>query len=320
MIDDRELLALFGGILGALIVATAASLYLRVKADSSERRALAEDVFVRTRSWWTMCAIFAVAVLTGGLGSILLFALVSFLALREFITVVPTARADHRALFWLFFVIVPAQYWLVWIGWYGLFVVLIPVHAFLFLPVRMVIEGDCQRFLERASKIQWGLMACVYCVSHAPAILMLDLPNHEGETAKLLLYLVVVVEFCDVAQYVWGKSLGRRKIMPTVSPGKTWVGFVGGCLTAAALGAGLWWATPFSPLSSFAIALGVSVLGFCGDVTMSAIKRDSQIKDYGTLLPGHGGVLDRIDSLCFAAPFFFHVVRYGFGSGIRAEF
>jgi phosphatidate cytidylyltransferase len=199
---------------------------------------------------------------------------------------------------------------LVGIDWYGLFSILIPVYAFLFVPIRSALAGDTERFLERTAKIQWGLMVCVYCVSHAPALLMLDLPGFEGRGARLLLFLIVVVQISDVLQYVWGKLLGRHKIAPVVSPSKTWEGFVGGALSATAIGAGLWWLTPYSPRQAALMALLVVLLGFAGGLTMSAIKRDRGIKDYGALIEGHGGILDRIDSLCFAAPVLFHVTRY----------
>lgn len=312
MTIDKELQILFLGTLGLLLLASVIVLFLKRKLNTPEQQRLTENLLARTKAWWIMCVVFVIAVVSGGIGSIVLFCLVSFLALREFITVVPTSRADHRALFWMFFIAVPIQYVLVGINWYGLFVVFIPVYCFLLLPIRMVIAGDCDRFLERSAKIQWGLMACVYCVSHAPALLTLSIPGYVGQNAKLLFFFVVVVELCDVCQYIWGKSIGRHKILPTVSPNKTWEGFIGGCLTAAFIGMGLWWATPFAPWQAFLLALGTGVFGFCGDVTMSAIKRDSNMKDYGELLPGHGGMLDRIDSLCFAAPFFFHMTRYFF--------
>ncbi len=307
MKTDPELMWLFGGILGLLVIATVLAKILKARLGAND---FTQNLMARTKAWWMMCAVFAVAVLSGGVGSLVLFCVVSFLALREFITIVPTARADHRALFWLFFIAVPVQYVLIGVGWYGMFVLFIPVYAFLFLPARMVAAGDCTRFLERAAKVQWGLMTCVYCVSHAPALLKLTIPGFEGQNAKLLLFFTVTVELCDVCQYVWGKCLGRRKVLPSVSPNKTWEGLIGGVLSASVIGLGLWWATPFRPAGAFFMAFGIAVWGFLGDVTMSAIKRDSNTKDYGELIPGHGGMLDRIDSLCFAAPFFFHVTRY----------
>jgi phosphatidate cytidylyltransferase len=264
----------------------------------------------RIRAWWVMCIIFAVAVVSGRIGSVVLFGLISFVALREFITMSPTRRGDHRTLFWAFFLILPLQYYFVAVGWYGMFAILIPVYAFLFVPLRSALAGDTEDFLSRTAKIQWGLMISVFCVSHAPALLMLQIPGYAARNAELLFFLVLVVQLSDVLQYVFGKLLGRHKIVPTVSPNKTWEGFVGGICTASLLGAGLWWITPFTPLRAGAIALLITLAGFGGGLCMSAIKRDRGIKDFGTLIEGHGGALDRIDSICFAAPLFFHVTRY----------
>jgi phosphatidate cytidylyltransferase len=280
----------------------------RVRDDQA--RLVVANLNARIRSWWVMTAVFVAALATGGLGSVILFALTSFFALREFITLTPTHRADHRTLFWAFFVFAPAQYLLVGIAWYGLFVIFIPVYAFLFIPMRSALAGDTEDFLARTAKIQWGLMIAVYCVSHAPALLMLQIPGYQGQGAKLLLYLIVVVQLSDVLQYVFGKTLGRHRIVPKLSPNKTWEGTVGGIATASLVGAALWWTTPFSPMAAGGIAVLVCLVGFAGGLVMSAIKRDRGVKDFGTLIEGHGGVLDRIDSLCFAAPVFFHTVRF----------
>ncbi len=259
-----------------------------------------------------MVFVFGAAMATGGIGSIIMFGLTSFLALREFITLTPTRRGDHRALFWVFFIITPLQYWLLWVNWYGLFIILIPVYAFLFIPVRSAIAGDCEHFLERTAKIQWALMICVYCVSHAPALLSLRIPGYECQNGKLLFFFVLVVQISDVLQYVWGKTMGKRKIAPVVSPNKTWAGFIGGITCATLIGTALWWATPFTPRQAAGMSLAICLMGFAGGLTMSAIKRDRGVKDFGNLIEGHGGVLDRIDSVCFAAPVFFHLTRYYF--------
>jgi phosphatidate cytidylyltransferase len=191
-----------------------------------------------------------------------------------------------------------------------MFSIFIPVYAFLFIPLRTALAGDCDHFLERAAKVQWGLMACVYCLSHAAALLNLEIPGYVRQNAKLLVFLVAVVQLSDVFQYVWGKTLGRHKIAPLVSPSKTWEGFIGGILSASALGAALWRVTPFKPWQAGLISLALTLAGFAGGLVMSAIKRDRGVKDYGQLIEGHGGVMDRVDSLCFAAPVFFHIVRY----------
>lgn len=307
---DKETLALIGGIVGLLAVSSLIGFLLARRVTTESARGVVDNLNARIRAWWIMTAVFSAALATGGIGSTILFGLTSFFALRELVTLTPTRRGDHRTLFWAFFVFAPAQYLLVGIQWYGLFAIFIPVYAFLFIPVRSALAGDTEDFLARTAKIQWGLMIAIYCVSHAPALLMLHVPGHEGEQAKLLLYLIVVVQLSDVLQYVFGKTLGKRKIVPKVSPNKTWEGTVGGIASATLIGTLLWWATPFSPWASMAISLLLCVAGFGGGLVMSAIKRDCGVKDFGTMIEGHGGVLDRIDSVCFAAPLFFHVVRY----------
>jgi phosphatidate cytidylyltransferase len=312
MTYDRQYPWLAAGVVGILTIASVAGLILQRCAKSDAARATVENLNARTRAWWVMVAVFAGAIVTGPAGIVVLFAILSFLGLREFITLTPTRRGDHRSLFWAFFVITPLQYFLVFRWWYGMFAVLIPVYAFLFLPVRSAVAGDCSHFLERAAKVQWGLMACVYCLSHAAALVRLEIPGYSSGGSKLLIYLVAVCQLSDVFQYVWGKTIGRHKIAPAVSPSKTWEGFVGGILTASAVGGALWWITPFTPWQSALISLAVTLAGFAGGLVMSAIKRDRGVKDYGQLIEGHGGVMDRLDSLCFAAPVFFHVVRYFF--------
>ena len=308
MIRDRQTLMLFGGVLALLVVATIVGQLIKLR----RRNAVVDNLNARIRAWWVMSAVFALSLLTGGLGSVILFAVLSFFALREFITLTPTRPADHSALFWVFFIITPLQYYLVATAWYGFFSVLIPVYAFLFIPSRIALSGDSNAFLERSAKIQWGLMVCVYCVSHVPALLMLEIPGYAGKNARLLFFLVVIVQLSDVLQYVWGKLLGRHKIAPVISPSKTWEGFIGGILSATLIGTSLWWAMPFTMWQTMGMAFVITVMGFLGGLTMSAIKRDAGVKDWGSSIQGHGGVLDRIDSICFAGPIFFHLTRYFF--------
>jgi phosphatidate cytidylyltransferase len=306
---DPQLVWAFAGVLGLLALSSLIGLVLKVVIRKPEAQATISNLNARIGAWWIMSAIFALTLVIGPIGSLVLFGLMSFLALREYVTLLPTRRADHRTLFWAFFIFTPLQYFLIGIQWYGMFAILIPVFAFLFVPARLAIAGDTEAFLERASTIQWGLMICVYCLSYTPALLMLQIPGY-GRPAKLMLYLVLVDQLSDVLQYVWGKMLGRHKIAPVVSPNKTWEGFVGGVLSATAIGTALWWMTPFTPVVAAAVSLAITLMGFAGGLTMSAIKRDRGVKDYGTLIKGHGGILDRMDSMCFAAPVFFHIVRY----------
>jgi phosphatidate cytidylyltransferase len=303
---DPQLVWIFAGVFAALVIGSFVGGFLaRVRPSS-----VVDNLNQRIRAWWVMSAIFGGAAMVGPVAQTVLFGIISFLALREFITITPTRAGDHRALFWVFFVITPVQYLLVDARWYGLFSIFIPVYAFLLLPVRSAVSGDCGCFMERAAKIQWALMICVYCVSHAPALLMLEIPGYQGQNAKLLVFLVVVAQSGDVLQYIFGKLFGRHPMLPRVSPNKTVEGMVGGVIAAGILGMGLFWMTPFSPLMALVLALAISLMGTGGGVVMSAVKRDRGIKDYGTCIGGHGGIMDRMDSLCFAAPIFFHLCRF----------
>jgi phosphatidate cytidylyltransferase len=305
--QDTWILA--GGILGILLIASAAGFALRLKVGPAPHPVI-DNLNARIKAWWAMAAIIGLALLAGKGGVVLLFAFVSFVALREFATVTPTRRGDHRALLAAFFVVLPLQYWLVWIEWYGLFSIFIPVYAFLFLPIVAALSGDVRDFMQRTATTQWGLMITVFCISHVPALLTLDIRGYEGRNAFLLVFLILVVQSSDVLQYVWGKLAGRRKIAPELSPSKTVEGFAGGVASAIALGAGLWWITPFSPLQAALLSAAITLMGFLGGLVMSALKRDRGVKDWGAFIEGHGGMLDRIDSVCFAAPVFFHLVRY----------
>jgi phosphatidate cytidylyltransferase len=307
---DPALDRLFALVAIFLLIASVAGLILKKTAKSDKGRATISNLNARVVAWWVMVAILAGALWVGFHGMVVLFGLLSFLALREFLTLTPTNRGDHRALFWTFFLITPFQYYLVWSNWYNLFTILIPVYAFLFLPARSAWAGQTEKFLERTAKIQWGLMICTYCLSHVPAIYMLDIPGYKGRNGSLVFFFLFVAQISDVLQYVWGKLTGKHMIAPLVSPNKTVEGFVGGVLSASLLGMALHGVTPFTALQAGAMSLLITLLGFAGGLVMSAIKRDRGVKDYGTIIAGHGGVLDRLDSICFAAPVFFHVTRY----------
>lgn len=293
-----------------LTLATVIGRVLHLRVARGQAHAVIDNLNARIDAWWVMVLLLAAAFALGAAGVIGLFALLSALALREFVSITYTRRGDHLALALGFFIAIPAQYALVAIGWYGLYSILIPVYAFLLLPIASAVRGDPTRFLRRVAVTQWGLMLCVYGLSHVPALLTLQIPGFDGKQALLIAFLVVVVQASDVLQYVWGKLLGRRRIAPTLSPSKTLEGLVGGVASATLLGAALWWLTPFTPWEAALMALAINVMGFAGGLVMSAIKRDHGIKDWGHLIPGHGGVLDRLDSVLFAAPVFFHLVRY----------
>ncbi len=309
--NTPEGLLTLAGLGVALVLASLVALVLRLRAGP-QPNAMLDNLSARIKAWWVMILLLGGAFLAGRTAVIVLFALVSFFALREFLTLTHTRQADHAAIFTSFFAVLPMQYWLIWRDWYGFFAILIPVYAFLLLPILAVVFGDTNNFMTRAAETQWGLMISVYCISHVPALLTLDIPGYHGRNALLMVFLLIVVQSSDVLQYVWGKLLGRHKIAPALSPSKTVEGFVGGIVSATALGACLWRITPFNPWQAAVMALIVTLMGFLGGLVMSAIKRDRGVKDWGHLIEGHGGMLDRLDSVAFSAPIFFHLTRYFF--------
>ena len=317
-------LVLLGVVLAILAVSTAIGQMLKRQPDSAIHPAVVRTFNSRVQAWWLLCTSVALAFLCGRGATIILFFFVSFWALREFITLTPTRLGDHRALFWVFFVLTPLQYVLVFLGpeMYGLYSIAIPVYGFLFIPARIALSGDYKRFLERAAKIQAALLICVYTLSFAPALLDMDLvqydaegnatPWENGNPAGLLFYFLFIAQLGEVMQYFWSQFLGRHVIAPEINSTRTWEGFCGGIASTTFVGILLWWATPFNYWQSACMAAVIAVLGFAGGMTMSAIKRDRGVQDYGTLVEGHVGVLDRIDSICFAAPVFFHLTKYFF--------
>ncbi len=366
---DAKTLGLFGGVLVVLAIASAVVRLLKRRVDGGLDPAIVETFRHRVWTWWLLLAPLAAALLAGKTLTVVLFGLIAFWALREFITLTPTRPGDHRALFWVFFLCTPLQFVLVGVNrdWflrvfgvesYNVYSILIPVYAFLLIPARIALAGDSKRFLERTAKIQSGLLICVYCLSYTPALLNLQLPHdhpqpvgiqdsrqadglalaasgqldtyqpapaqalvvdehavglkmpHEnaGRKVRLLFFFVLIAQLSDAFQYAWSQLPSRHVIVPAISPGRTWEGLLGSAASVTLVGTALWFATPFAYLWQVAlISLIVSLTSFAGGLTMSAIKRDRGVKDYGTLIEGHGGVLDRIDSLCFSAPIFFHV-------------
>jgi phosphatidate cytidylyltransferase len=254
-----------------------------------------------------MVGIFVIAIALDRRLSIAFFALVSFLALKEYFSLIPTRRADRRVLFWAYLSI-PVQYYWVARGWYGMFIVFIPVWVMLLVSARMVMIGETKDFLRSVGTIQWGLMLMVFAISHIAYLLSLA---PIGDGAALVLFLVLLTQLNDVAQYIWGKSFGRNKILPTVSPNKTVEGLVGGILTTTLLSFLLAPVlTPLDRFDSLAVGLIIGMGGFLGDTTIGALKRDLGVKDAGTMIAGHGGVLDRVNSLTYTAPLFLHFLRF----------
>ena len=296
-------------LMGIVFFLTVATVIGRCLAQNNNNEVMI-NLNQRINAWWVMVAVLVACFIFGTTATLILYALLSFFALREFMTLTPTVRSDYWALVFCFYVAIPVQYLLIGSDWYGLFVMFLPVYGFLLLPAIQALSGDTDGFFERIAKIQWGMMLTIYCLSYAPALLLLGNVEHPGQGLMLLLYLVLVVQLSDVFQYVVGKLFGKHKIAPRVSPNKTVEGFIGGGLMAVALGTGLWWMTPFSMAHAALFSLLIVICGFFGGLSLSAVKRSLGAKDWGTMISGHGGIMDRIDSILFAAPVFFHLVRY----------
>ncbi|MGO9758490.1 MAG: phosphatidate cytidylyltransferase [Roseiarcus sp.] len=312
MNPSHKLYGLIAGVVALLVVASLIGRILRLRVEGEAGAAVIDNLNARVRAWWWMVAMFAAAFLLGRNPTIAMFAVISFFALREFLTLTPTRAGDHGALSLAFFVVIPVQYILIAMNWYGMFSIFIPVYGFLLLPSVSTLAHDTENFLERSAKIQWGVMITVYCISHVPALLLLDIPGHAGENPLLMFYLILVVQMSDVLQYVFGKLFGKTRIAPVVSPSKTVEGLVGGAASAILIGAAMWWITPFTPLQSAGMAAIIVTMGFLGGLVLSAVKRSLGAKDWGAMIEGHGGVMDRMDSVSFAAPIFFHATRYFF--------
>ena len=309
-----HLLWLLAGVGTVLVLASIIGEMLRQRLSPAGDNPVIENLNARITSWWVMVIMLGLAFIAGKPGVVLLFALCSFAALREFLTLTTQNRADHWSLVACFFVILPLQYYFVMIDWYGMYSIFVPVYAFLLLPVASALRGSTKDFLIRVSETQWALMICVYCASHVPALLYLQIPGFEGRNVILIAYLIFVVQLSDVMQYVWGKLIGRTKVAPNLSPSKTWEGLIGGALSATAVGTALWWMTPFSIAEAAGMCLLITIMGFFGGLVMSAIKRDRGVKDWGHLIAGHGGFIDRLDSVIFAAPIFFHITRWAWST------
>ena len=305
-----EIWQLFGGLIITLIIASSIGYGLKFKVGFSTPHAVIDNLNARINAWWVMILIIFAAAALGFYGVIGLFFVISFMALREFLSLLYIRRGDHLALAACFYVILPLQYFLVAIDWFSMFTIFIPVYGFLFLPILSALLGDTAHFLDRSTKVQWALMISVFCISHIPAILTLDIEGFEEKKLLLMIFLILVVQSSDVLQYVWGKLFGKHKIAPKLSPSKTVEGFVGGVVSASVLGGLLYWLTPFNPVQAVLMSLLICLMGFLGGLVMTAMKRSMGVKDWGNMISGHGGMLDRMDSLCFAAPIFFHVVRY----------
>lgn len=258
----------------------------------------------RVYSWLWLSIILMIALYAGRLGMVALFFCISFAALREFMTQVYRRRGDHNAVATCFYILLPLQYYFVLTDWYSMFTIFIPIYAFLLLPIIGRLSGDSDHFFERTAKIQWSLMITVFCLSHVPALMTLPIKQFTGKHVLLLLFMIVVVQMGDVFYYIWQRTAGR------MGSRRVGIGATLSVLAASMVAMGLYWITPFNPLQAGMIGLSIALAGFFGSEVMNLLKHNFGIRDWGRMIRGHGGMLDRVDSICFAAPVFFHIVRY----------
>ncbi|MDO8450174.1 MAG: phosphatidate cytidylyltransferase [Rhodoferax sp.] len=313
--------ALFIIVFGLLLLASIAAVLMSLREfdeteASSQRRNDLHNFEGVLRTSWFMVFVFWIGWLSGDWVALALFGFVSFFALREFMTLSPTRRGDHRSLVLAFFGVLPIQYWLVGTEHFDLFTVFIPVYVFLAIPVTSALANDPQRFLERNAKLQWGIMVCIYGMSHVPALLLLDFPDYDNKSAFLVFFLVLVVQTCMIAQHLASRRLRRAPAAPNISHSFNWPSWWIGIAVGSVLGTLLAGITPFVPGQAFAMSFVACVAGSLGHLVMKALKRDRGIpiwRGQGTAVTGAGGLLDRVDALCFAAPVFFHSVRWYFG-------
>jgi phosphatidate cytidylyltransferase len=322
MSATQQVGALFLIVFGILIAVSAwnfvAQLRERAETPEGESRQTELRYFASLlRSSWFMVIVFWIGWVLGDTVATVLFALIAFFALREFITLSPTRRGDHRSLVLAFFAVLPIQFWLVGTEHFDLFTVFIPVYVFLAIPVVSALADDPERFLERNAKLQWGIMVCVYGMSHVPALLLLDFPRYEGKSAFLVFFLVIVVQTCMIVQHLAARRLKRPPLAPHVSQSFNWASWGIGVAVASFFGGLLSGITPFKPAQALGMAIIACVAGSAGHLVMKALKRDRGIRNWGKqgmAVTGASGLLDRVDALCFAAPIFFHSVRWYSGA------
>lgn len=300
------------GAFSILVAVTFLGEVLRARQAPETTNPVLETYMTRVQSWWAMVAFIGIAMLTGKVGVTILFAVASFAALREFLTLTSKAQADHLSLAMAFFAVLPLQYIFVAMECTGLYAVFIPVYAFLLLPIVSALRGNADRFLIRVAETQWALMIAVFCVSHVPALINLNIAGYGDRAILLVTFLVMVVQLGDLLEYFFGRRIGRTKIAPGLSP-KTWEGVVCGVISAMLIGALLSWITPFGVMGAIAMAGIASIVGMFGNIVFAAIKRDRGVKDWSHLIPGQGGFVDQLDSVVFAAPIFYHLTRYFWG-------
>lgn len=303
---STEMLIVMIGVFIVLVLSSLISIYLTKRYPEKDFT----EIRLRIKSWWSMCIIFTIALVIHSTVSLIFLGLLCFLALKEYFSLIPTNRSHRAVLFWAYLSI-PIQFTFIYFGFYGMFIIFIPVYMFLFIPIQAILIGETKGFLQSMGSVQWGMMLMVFSLSHLAYLIVLPGEKSSVPGASLVLFLVILTQANDVFQFLFGKAFGKHKIVPKVSPNKTWEGFVGGIISTTILSLCLApLLTPFTLLGMIVAGLYISIMGFVGDVNISALKRDLNIKDTSQTIPGHGGILDRVDSLTYTAPLFFHFVRF----------
>ncbi len=305
-----DILLLVLGACGIMLGLTLLGEFVRMRSDPRTPNPVLETYTTRVNSWWAIIILVGLALISGRVGVIILFMFASFSALREFLTLTAKAQADHLSLALAFFAVLPLQYFFVWMNWPELFTLLIPVYAFLLLPIVSAMRGNTKRYLIRVAETQWALMISVYCLSHVPALMMVPIEGFTGRSVLLVAFLVMVVQLGDLLEYFFGRRIGKTKVAPGLSP-KTWEGIACGVGCSILIGGLLSWITPFGLIGAMAMAGIASLVGMFGNLVFAAIKRDRGVKDWSHLIPGQGGFVDQLDSVIFAAPIFYHLTVWG---------
>lgn len=298
------------GITAALL---SASVLIRVMKQAGQiSDGTFSELLNRTRSWYVLATFLSLPILMGAFWVCGLFFLLSLLCFREY------ARAVGLGLSWLHSVSVGAAMTVTYFAaldhWMGLFTASWVLGVYM-IAVAALLPDAPQGYLRRTSLAIFGY--ALFGISLAHLAFLANNPTYR----PILLWILLCTGLNDVFAYLCGRTFGKRKLMPLTSPNKTWAGAVGAVALTSILSATIaHFIFRQSTLGQWphllALGLLISTLGQVGDLTVSAIKRDLALKDMGTLLPGHGGLLDRFDSLFLVAPVIFHYLNFYLETGI----
>ena len=296
-------------ILAALIflegMGTIYGLWAQGRATSPEQSRRLAVANSRVRMGWWLIVVFTIAWWWGQASLVVVFAIFSFFLLREFIALTPIKHTDHWVLVIAFYIAIPVQYALVYFNLTQIFTLFIPIYLFLILPVIAAMSHDTDRYLERVAKVQWGLMICVFCVSHAPAIATLDFGSHKTSGELMLLFFLIITFLADLFSVLMSSLLGGKAI--AMNSNKSVKGIAAGSTMAVVAGVALYWLTPFSILQTALYASAIVVSCLLGDMVITSVKRSLGSRSWeGELYIGRG-ILKRFAPLTFAAPVFYHL-------------